>query len=105
LGRGVVSGGSEGPKPTTVIAVNETELDEAERTYRKLQVTMLWHLAFLVLCIVAAFVARRAMGLPPALLGVVLIVALIAFGGDIMKFLSCRDRVRRLRDSQLTNVR
>jgi hypothetical protein len=77
----------------------EEELADAERAYRKLRFTMLCHLGFFLLCCVAVFVARRAMGLPPALLGVVIIVALIAFGGDIMKFLACRERLRRARSS------
>ena len=76
---------------------SDAELAEAERTYRKLRFTMLCHLGFFVLCCGLAALARRAMGLPPALLGVVIIVALVAFGGDIMKFIACRDRLRRLR--------
>jgi isoprenylcysteine carboxyl methyltransferase (ICMT) family protein YpbQ len=73
------------------------ELEEAERAYRKLRFTMICHAAFFVVCCVTAVVVRRAMGLPPALLGVVIIVALVVFGGDIMKFLASRERVRRLR--------
>jgi hypothetical protein len=74
------------------------ELADAERAYRKLRFTILCHVGFFIICCGFAALARRAMGLPPALLGVVIIVALVAFGGDIMKFIACRDRLRRLRD-------
>ena len=81
------------------MAASEHELVEAERTYRKLRFTMICHLAFFVLCCVAVAVLRRSMGLPPALLGMVIIVFLIAFAGDIWRFLTCRERIRRLRAS------
>lgn len=75
----------------------EDELAEVERTYRKLRFTLLLHLGFFLACCGVAFVARRGMGLPPAMLGLVIIVALLVFGGDIWKFLTCRERLRRLR--------
>ena len=75
----------------------EHELAEAERAYRKLRFTLICHLVFFALCCVLVAVLRRSMGLPPALLGMVIIVFLIAFGGDIFRFLTCRERIRRLR--------
>ena len=74
-------------------------LAEVERAYRKARWTMLGHVIFLGLCCGAAVMLRRVFKLPPALLGVVFIVALIVFGGDIMNFLRLRDRRRRLAES------
>lgn len=76
------------------------ELAEAERAYRKLRLTLILHLVFFLGCCILGSILRRSIGLPPAMLGVVIIVALIVFGGDIFKFLVCRDRLRRLRASR-----
>jgi hypothetical protein len=35
--------------------------------------------------------------MPPALLTVVFFIALLLFGGDLLRFLSCRRRLARLR--------
>ena len=74
----------------------DEELAEAERAYRKARWTILGHVIFLVIVCVPAVLLRRMFKLPPALLGVAFIVALIVFGGDIMHFLRCRDRIRHL---------
>jgi hypothetical protein len=66
-----------------------------ERAYRQARWTIIGHALFLAGCCAAAIFLRRLFRLPPALLGVVLIVALVAFGGDIMKFLRRRDDLRR----------
>ncbi|HVS52686.1 MAG TPA: hypothetical protein VHD62_10045 [Opitutaceae bacterium] len=66
-----------------------------EHAYRRARWTILGHALFLFACCVVVVLLRRAFRLPPALLGVVLIVALLVFGGDIMNFLRCRDRLRR----------
>ena len=68
--------------------------------YRKSLRTVIGHAVFFVLCCTIAIIVRRMFNMPPALLSVVFIVALILFGGDIMRFLSFRRRVRRLRESR-----
>jgi hypothetical protein len=71
---------------------------EIERAYRRARWTILGHTAFLAVCCLLAIVLRRFFKLPPAMLGVVLIVALLVFAGDIMRFFRCRDRLRSLQD-------
>ena len=75
----------------------EDELAAAEAAYRKAQFKVLLHLAFIVICCVGAAVARQVMGLPPALLSAVLIVALLLFSPDIFRFMVLRNKVQRLR--------
>ena len=70
-----------------------------ERDYRQSARTLLGHCLFLAACGLVAIGLRRFLRLPPALLGVALIVALIVFGADIMKFFRARDRVRALREN------
>jgi uncharacterized membrane protein AbrB (regulator of aidB expression) len=70
-----------------------------ERDYRQSARTLFGHFVFLVACCVVTIVLRRFLRMPPALLGVALIVALIVFGADIMKFFRARDRVRALRET------
>ena len=62
-----------------------------------LAASVLLHLAFVVVCCVGAAVARQVMGLPPALLSAVLIVALLLFSPDIFRFMVLRNKVLRLR--------
>jgi hypothetical protein len=69
---------------------------EAERAYRRAKWKLVFHCVFVAACCVPAVLMRRFFRMPPALLGVVFIVALIVFGGDIMNFIRCRDRLRRL---------
>lgn len=75
----------------------EDELAAAEAEYRKAFFKVLMHLAFIVVCFVAATVLRQVMGLPPALLSAVLIVALLLFSPDIFRFMVLRNKVQRLR--------
>jgi hypothetical protein len=67
-----------------------------QKAYRRARWTLIGHAVFLGGGLLFATVVRRAAGLPPALLGVAIIVALVLFGGDIMKFLRLRDRLRQL---------
>ena len=76
----------------------DTELATAEAAYRKILRTILGHSVFFIICCVLAIVLRRMFKLPPALLTVAFIVALLLFGGDLIRFISCRSRVRRLRE-------
>ena len=76
----------------------ETDLARVEAAYRKVLRTILGHAVFFAACCVVAIVLRRMFRLPPALLTVAFFVALLLFGGDLIRFLNCRSRLRRLRE-------
>jgi hypothetical protein len=76
-----------------------TELATLEAAYRRSRRTIIGHAIFFILCCTAAVVLRSMMRMPPALLTVVFAVALLLFGGDILRFLSYRRRLRRLRET------
>ncbi len=76
----------------------EDELAAAEAAYRQALFKVLLHLVFIVGCCVVAAVLRQVMGLPPALLSAVLIVALLLFSPDIFRFMVLRNKVQRLRE-------
>jgi cytochrome c biogenesis protein CcdA len=82
------------------MAASDAELNAAEAAYHKILWTILGHTAFFVVCCVAAILLRRMFRLPPALLTVAFFVALFLFGGDFVRFISCRSRLRRLREQQ-----
>lgn len=73
-------------------------LAELERAYRAARFKIILHALFVGTCCGAGFFLRRFFRMPPIMLGVVLIVALIVFGGDIMRFLRLRDELRRARN-------
>lgn len=76
--------------------MSDEEIAEIERGYRRAKWTLIFHGVFVAVVCVPAVLLRRFFQMPPALLGVVFIVALIVFGGDIMRFLRYRERIRRL---------
>jgi predicted exporter len=76
-----------------------TELATLEAAYRKSLRTIIGHAVFFVLCCTIAIVLRGMMKMPPVFLTVVFLVALLLFGGDILRFLSYRRRLRRLRET------
>ncbi|MGH7958980.1 MAG: hypothetical protein ACREH8_18495 [Opitutaceae bacterium] len=76
-----------------------TELAALEVAYRKSRRTIIGHAVFFVLCCTVAIILRRMFKMPPALLSVVFFVALILFGGDLLRFLSYRRRLRRTREN------
>ena len=76
-----------------------TELATLEAAYRKSLRTIIGHALFFIACCSVAVIARRMFKMPPALLTVVFIVALLLFGGDLMRFLSYRRKLRRIRES------
>jgi hypothetical protein len=76
-----------------------TELALLEAEYRKSLRTIIGHGIFFIACCAVAVTARRMFKMPPALLTVVFVVALLLFGGDLLRFLSCRRRLRRIRES------
>jgi len=64
--------------------------------YRKARFSMICNGVFFFVCCAVAVIVRKMIGMPPALLTVVFAVALVLFGGDILRFLSLRRRYRRL---------
>jgi hypothetical protein len=77
-----------------------TDLPALEAAYRKARFTIIGHGVFFVLCCAIAILARRMLNLPPALLTVAFVVALLLFGGDVLRFFSYRRRLRRLRETR-----
>ena len=75
------------------------ELATLEAAYRKSRRTIIGHAIFFMLCCTVAIILRRMFNMPPALLSVVFFVALILFGGDLLRFLSYRRQLRRLRET------
>ena len=76
----------------------EDEIEAVEAAYRKSLYKVVGHLVFIVVCCVAAAMLRQVMGLPPAFLSAVLIVALLLFSGDIFLFFRLRNKLQRLRE-------
>jgi hypothetical protein len=64
--------------------------------YRKSRFTMICNGVFFFVCCAVAVIVRKMIGMPPALLTVVFGVALVLFGGDILRFLALRRQYRRL---------
>ena len=79
-----------------MIAVSAPELDELDRAYRAARFKVILHAIFVGLCCLATLMLRRFFRLPPAMFGVVIIVALLVFAGDIMRFFRLRDELRRM---------
>ncbi len=75
------------------------DLATLERVYRKSFWTIVGHGVFFVACCAIAIIARRIFKMPPALLTVVFVVALLLFGGDLWRFLTYRRRLRRAREA------
>ena len=75
------------------------ELATVQAEYRKSLRTIIGHAIFFFVCCATAVIARRMFKMPPALLTMVFVVALLLFGGDLLRFLSCRRRLRRIQES------
>jgi hypothetical protein len=69
------------------------KLATLEAAYRKALWTIIGHGIFFVACCAVAVIVRGMTKMPPALLTMVFVVALLLFGGDIWRFLSCRRRL------------
>lgn len=80
----------------------DSALTTALAAYRKARFTLIGHGVFFVICCAVAVVARRMFKMPPALLTVVFAVALVLFGGDILRFVLTRRQVRRLQEAGTT---
>jgi hypothetical protein len=74
-----------------------------EKAYGRSRRTIFGHVIFLGVACTVAIVLRRSFKLTPILLATVLIVALLVFAGDIMKFLYHRNELRRLRAAKKLN--
>ena len=73
------------------------DLEQTFHAYRKSRFTIICHAIFIGLCAIVTVVGRRLLGLPTQVLVMVLIVALVVFGRDIMKFFALRSKLARLR--------
>jgi uncharacterized integral membrane protein len=78
------------------MAAAHAEIAEVEQAYRRARWTLIGHMVFLLACSLGAMVIRRFFKMPAAVIGTAIIVALLLFGGDVMRFFRCRDRLRRL---------
>ena len=74
----------------------EPTFAEVDTAYRRARWVLIRHAVFLGACMVLALFLRRLFKLPPPLIGTAFIVALVVFGGDIMKFFRLRDRRQQL---------
>ena len=86
------------PRNVTPGAPPVEGLADLEIAYRKSLWTIIGHGVFFLVCCAIAIIARRLFKMPPALLTMVLVVALLLFGGDLWRFLSYRRRLRRMRE-------
>jgi hypothetical protein len=86
-----------------VSAEPSSDLAAVQAEYRKWFWTVIGHTIFFALCIIAAVALRRMFRMPPALLTVPFFIALLLFGGDLLKFLSWRRRLRALREADTTS--
>ena len=78
--------------------MNDDEVNALKTAYRRALFKVIFHLVFVVICCIGAAVLRQVMGLPPALLSAVLIVALLLFSPDIFRFMVLRNKVNSLRE-------
>lgn len=76
--------------------MNDDEIASLQAAYRRALFKLVFHLIFIVICCLIAAFLRQAMGLPPAFLSAVLIVALLLFSPDIFRFLVLRNKVNSL---------
>jgi len=76
------------------------EIAQLEMAYRKSRFTVLGHSIFLIACCLFVTFVRRRAGLPVIVTGSVVIVALLVFWRDIMKFLVLRNELIRLRSQR-----
>ena len=67
--------------------------------YRKAIWKLIWLGVFAAGCLVFVYFARRMFKLPPALLTLPTIAALILFGVDIFRFFRLRNAVQRMREA------
>ncbi|MDO8540794.1 MAG: hypothetical protein Q7S40_10195 [Opitutaceae bacterium] len=79
------------------MAAPDNELERVEALYAKLRRTVIYHLVFLVACIFAALVFRRALNYPPMLSWVIFAVPAVVFGADFIRYFACRAKLARLR--------
>lgn len=75
----------------------EEDPAEIERAYRRALFKLILHLGYVFLLCIGAFAIRKAFGLPPAFLTIVLVLALVLFSPEIFRFMVLRAKVQRIR--------
>jgi len=81
------------------MTADREERSRIETAYRRARWVIIGHAIFLGVACLVAMLLRRAGGLPQIYLFTIVTVALMVFGGDIMKLLHYRNELRRLRDA------
>ncbi len=82
------------PRNVTPSVVELTALVEAHRKSRRV---VIGHFIFFIICCVVIMVARRYLKFPLQLSWVIIVAFLIAFAGDLGRFLYRRYQIERLR--------
>lgn len=85
-----------------LMARSVEEFERLLAAYEKLRRTVRWHLIFLLICIVAALLLRRALNYPPMLSWVVFAVPALVFGADFVRLLVYRIKLSRYRASDFS---
>ena len=80
------------------MSAHDDELASVEAAYRRAVFKMIGLGIFVGGCCFGAVIVRKMFGLPPALLSVVFIAALLLFSPDIFRFMVLRNKVQRLRE-------
>jgi hypothetical protein len=70
---------------------------ELEKAQRRAQLILFGHGVFVLLCIFAALILRRAMNYPPQLAWTVFAVPMLVFSGDIARWWWRSYKLKRLR--------
>ncbi len=81
-------------------AVRTEDIATVQAAYHKALWAIIGHSIFFVACCTLAIVLRRIFKMPPALLTVAFFAALVLFGGDFWRFVSCRRKLRKLREAE-----
>jgi hypothetical protein len=77
--------------------MSDKEFERLLVSYHKLRRTVMWHLIFVLVCIVTAVVLRRALNYPPMLSWVVFAVPAVLFSTDFIRLIACRAKLSRYR--------
>ena len=78
------------------MSASDEDPAEIERAYRRALFKVILHLGYVFLLCIGAFAIRKAFGLPPAFLTIVLVLALVLFSPEIFRFMRLRNELQRL---------
>jgi uncharacterized membrane protein YoaK (UPF0700 family) len=81
------------PRNVTPSVVEINALIEAHYKARR---KVMGHFVFFLLCVILAFIARRFLKFPPQLSWVVIAAFLVAFAGDLTRFVYRKSKLQRL---------